>query len=145
MGTQYAGFDSDGTAGDGRVTWQHALDFVLGINSGTYPNCGAGLMNWQLPNRKQLLSLHDYAQDSPILPLVNPFTNVNIDFYWSSTTKAGSTDTAWRDSLEEGFMLADDKTVDNYVWPVHSAIEVSSAPVPPQSGLKLYLPLINRD
>ena len=154
METQYAGFDNDGTAGDGRVTWQHALDFVLGVNySGTYPNCGAGLTNWHLPNRKELLSLHDYAQDNPILPSGYPFTNVNIDFYWSSTTKAGSTNIAWRDSLEEGFMLGDFKTAHNYVWPVHSAIEVPSTPiptptktsVPPGSDMKIFLPLINRD
>jgi hypothetical protein len=153
MVTQYAGFDSDGTAGDGRVTWLHGLDFVLGINSGTYSNCGAGLTNWHLPNRKELLSLHDYAQDSPILPLGHPFTNVNFDFYWSSTTKAGSTNIAWRDSLEEGFILGDFKTANNYVWPVHSAIEVSSAPiptptktsVPPGSDLEIFLPLINND
>ncbi|MBI5016030.1 MAG: hypothetical protein HZB55_11165 [Deltaproteobacteria bacterium] len=34
IATAYPNFDQDGTAGDGAVAWQHALDFVAGINAG---------------------------------------------------------------------------------------------------------------
>jgi hypothetical protein len=71
--------------------------------------------------------------------------NVNVDFYWSSTTKAGSTNIAWRDSLEEGFIFGDFYTANNLVWPIHSSIKVSSDPIPTPTKLKIYLPLINHN
>ena len=62
IATNYPEFDTDFTAGDGRVTWQHALDFVNGINSGAYSQCGAGHQDWRLPNREELRSLLDYSR-----------------------------------------------------------------------------------
>ena len=54
------GFDSDGTPNDGKVTWQHALDFIDAVNAGTY-DCGCtgnGIYSdWRLSNIKELLSL----------------------------------------------------------------------------------------
>ena len=36
IGTLSQSFDQDGTPEDGQVIWEHALDFVAGINSGNY-------------------------------------------------------------------------------------------------------------
>ena len=57
IATNYPGFDNDHTTGDGGVTWQHALDFVAGINDGTYSNCGADNTDWRLANLFELESL----------------------------------------------------------------------------------------
>ena len=35
--TRDPAFDTDGTAGDGMVTWQHALDYVDKLNNEDYP------------------------------------------------------------------------------------------------------------
>ncbi|MBF0565448.1 MAG: DUF1566 domain-containing protein [Nitrospirae bacterium] len=50
--------------------------------------------NWHLPNRKELLSLADFSQYNPALPVNNPFTNVKFCYpfngnycsYWMSTS-----------------------------------------------------------
>jgi hypothetical protein len=120
IATNYPGFDNDYTYGDGRVTWQHALDFVKGINNGTYSNCGGGYSDWHLPNRKELLSLIDRSQFSPPLPIGHPFINQSY-YYWSSTTNAPYyTHTAWF-VVMTGFVNNDFKNDDGYyVWPVRS-------------------------
>ena len=137
--TQYPGFDNDGTAGDGGVTWQHALDFVAGVNAGSYPDCGANQTDWRLSNRKEFLSLHDFSQDSPILPAGHPFTDALLDFYWSSTSNSSSTGAAWRASLEEGFMFSDFKDSFDYVWPVRAGI------VGGQPQFSIFLPAVLRN
>jgi len=86
LATSYPEFDNDGTAGDGRVTWQHALDFVAGINNGTYGECGASYTDWRLPNIKELLSLVDLGFYDPAIAHTSPFTNVQSFYYWSSSS-----------------------------------------------------------
>ncbi len=107
--------------GNGCVTWQHALDFVAGINSGTYSNCQGGHADWRLPNTKELRSLVDYSKWSPALPAGHPFTNAQADYYWSSTTNTypAFTDNAWGVRLDIGDVSCHGKTVNcSYVWPV---------------------------
>jgi hypothetical protein len=93
----YPGFDNDDLAGDGKVTWQHALDFVAGINAGTYSGCGAGYTDWRLPNVRELESLIHYEFVLPCLSNTagtgqwtpdDPFANVFFEF-WSSTVRLG--------------------------------------------------------
>lgn len=135
MATQYPGFDTDETQGDGEVTWQHAFDFVSGINSGRYPNCGAGHTDWHLPNRKELMSLFNYGAGSSAsqLWLQNQgFTNVQV-YYWSSTTWISHKDEAWADLI--GSILYYPKTdgETGHVWPVRvtTISELISAPSTP--------------
>ncbi len=125
--TQYSSFDTDGTAGDGKVTWQHALDFVAGINAGTYSNCGASQTDWRLPNVREMQSLVHYGVYSPAVPDTagtgkwtagNPFDNVQSSGYWSSTTRADFTTYAWYVYLYDGSVRSSDKTTTYYVWPV---------------------------
>ena len=96
IATSYPAFDNENTLGDGLVTWQHALDFVAGINDGTYPNCGAGKTDWRLANVRELLSLIDFGKSYPALPSNYPFDNINADpRYWSSTSNVYGGADAW--------------------------------------------------
>jgi hypothetical protein len=47
------GFDTDRTAGDGLVTWQHALDYIKKLNQENY----LGHNDWRLPNVIELESM----------------------------------------------------------------------------------------
>jgi len=138
IATNYPGFDNDGTAGDGRVTWQHALDFVAGINAGTYSTCGGGYSDWRLPNIKELQSLIDFGQFHPALPSGHPFTNVQQFInYWSSTTTASFTGSTWDLVMSTGAMSAIDKSDDVYVWPIRGDTS-GPAPVPKTGQTKCY-------
>jgi hypothetical protein len=67
------------------VTWQNALNYVAGMNAGTYPNFGH--TDWRLPNVNELESLVHAGVYNPALP-VTPFTQVQPDYYWSSTIRS---------------------------------------------------------
>jgi len=126
----YPGFDNDGGVGDGEVTWQHALDFVAGINDGSYTNCGGNppYNDWRLSNLKELQSLIHYGFANPALPCTagpchwgegDPFINVINHFYWSSTSFTLSTNLAWKEYMGVGYASFSEKDLDyNYVWPV---------------------------
>ncbi len=87
MVSDYPLFDMDGTANDGWVTWQHALDYVAMLNSGAGY---LGYTDWRLPNVNELLSLQNQGDGTnwlydrgfnsifPELPQAQTF--------WSSTT-----------------------------------------------------------
>ncbi|MCX7771000.1 MAG: DUF1566 domain-containing protein, partial [Proteobacteria bacterium] len=119
INTNYPGFDTDGTSGDGMVNWITALEFVKGINNSTYSNCGAGYSDWRLPNKNELKSLLDYSKTLPSLPPNNPFVNVNHD-YWSSTSNEMSPSFAYYISLYYGNLAYDNKFANKYVLPVRS-------------------------
>jgi hypothetical protein len=101
-------------------TWQQALDYVTCLNSNAY----LGYTDWRLPNRKELHSLTDYSRYNPALPAGHPFTNVQANFYWSSTTFANSTGGAWIVSMYVGYVGSGSKGDPGYygfyVWPVRS-------------------------
>jgi len=101
-------------------TWQEALDYVKGINTGTYSNFG--YTDWRLPNRKELQSLIDRNRYNPTLPSGHPFTNVQGVYYWSSTSYAISSYNAWIVSMGYGYVDDVSKSYDDfyYVWPVRS-------------------------
>ena len=119
MVTHYPEFDNDSTPGFGDVTWQLALNFISGINTGNYPNCGAGYIDWRLPNPKELLSLIDFKNFDPALPSGHPFHNLWFGFYWSSSSYAVNSREAWAVLLYTGRLTAPDKFIETcYVWPV---------------------------
>lgn len=112
-----------------KVYWQDALDFVNGINSGTFASCRFGHTDWRLPNSAEMLSLMSYAVDgSPQLSDGHYFSSVANDKYWASTTLLGdpqntgseSDYTSWVFDLGNGSWRAFDKLYDGtaYVLPV---------------------------
>ncbi len=118
----YPDFDSDDTAVNGAVTWQHALDFVAGINDGIFSNCGGDYTDWRLPNVNELESLIDEEKASPALPQDYPFTNVS-SYYWSSTTYADLIlNAAYYINMQTGIVAYSFKTTNSYyVLPVRDA------------------------
>ena len=97
----------------GTKTWQGALDYVKTLITGGY-------YDWRLPNRKELFSLIDRSKFDPALPASHPFQNVQSYGYWSSTTYAGYTDSAWVVGMWGGGVGDDGKSYGFYVWPVRS-------------------------
>jgi len=114
---------------DGNVNWQQALDFVDGINNGSYPLCAAGRNDWRLPNKDELFSLVDFSRDSPPhLPPGHPFENVltsggRAQDFWTSTTYALGRSYSWM--LSDHFMTQSSLPKSNSsrgcVWPVRNA------------------------
>src|SRR3989338_8403686 len=86
---------------NGYMTWQNALNYIASLNSGSGL---ADYHDWRLPNKKELQSLIDYSNHEPALPTGNPFTNVQSDYYWSSSTYADSTYYAWFVDMYDGYM-----------------------------------------
>lgn len=113
----YPGFDNDGEAGDGSISWQHALDFVNGMNAGIYPACSNRYSNWHMPNRKEMLSLTDFAISTPAIAISHPFLNVSGD-YWTSTTYVKYANNAWAYLTSGGRNDWGPKTGNLRVWPV---------------------------
>ncbi|MDO9069087.1 MAG: DUF1566 domain-containing protein [Deltaproteobacteria bacterium] len=107
----------------GRMTWQHALDFVQGINSGIY-NCadssndGSHQTDWRLPNIEEIHSLSDWDARSTWL-VGKPFTGVVRSPYWSSTSYKGFEENAATAHISPGLIWYWEKSLPvAYVWPV---------------------------
>lgn len=111
--------------------WENALNFCNTLANG---NCGlsdgsqAG--DWRLPNIRELHSLIHYGF-GPTLPNTagtgrwtegDPFTNVQMYWYWTSTTDADSYDAvpccAWHITMDNGWVTPSDKLNRLPVWPV---------------------------
>jgi len=76
-------FDADGIAGDGRVSWEHALEFVKYLNSSSY----LGHNDWRLPNINELRTMLDFEKANTATWLNQAgFLDFMADRYWSSTT-----------------------------------------------------------
>jgi hypothetical protein len=103
----------------GTKTWADALSAANGLKSGDFDlTDGSKAGDWRLPNRRELFSLVDDSRYNPALPAVNPFTNVKSAFYWSSSTYADATSSAWDVGFYDGYEGCGDKSSDYYMWPV---------------------------
>jgi hypothetical protein len=104
----------------GTKNWADALTAANGLKSGdagTDLADGSQAGDWRLPNRRELFSLVDDGRYNPALPADNPFTNVQLDYYWSSTTYATDTTTyAWLVYFNAGCVYWGYKSNGHYVW-----------------------------
>jgi hypothetical protein len=105
--------DLDGNSGG--QTWDNAIDFCNGLNY-------AGHSDWRLPNRFELESLLDLGRFNPALPAGHPFTGVLSGWYWSSSSIAGFTASAWIVRLDVGLVDGGGKANADYVWPVRAGL-----------------------
>lgn len=109
-------------------SWQQAListKALIGNNSMCSLNDGSITGDWRLPNVNELESLVDVSQMNPALTRPHPFTNVQFaplpagdKYYWSDTTYAGGTDSAWNVRFNDGFKYVLGKSLIGFVWPV---------------------------
>ena len=115
--------------------WTAALDSgYCGLNDGSIAS------QWRLPKRKELRSLIDYRAKNPALPLGHPFTDVQSNYYWSSTTFSSRSGGAWGMNLANGVRYAGDANFILYVWPVRQPVKIIGEPQKPAIRLSGIAP-----
>ena len=141
------GHDPD-AEGDGTMRWQQALDFVAGINAGTYDisSCASYTGNytdWRLPNIREQRSLMDYSRFGPgsALPAGHPFSRVQVfsdklRYYWTSTTYALMPEIALQEETWYVWISAFSKSSWHWVWPVRGGL-LPPSPVPTSTSTPL--------
>ena len=112
----------------GTRTWAGALTFANALRDGwtgdgSGGDCGLSDAStagqWRLPNVRELQSLIDYSVFNPALPGGHPFTGVQSNLYWSSTSGSSGSSIAWRVNVGGGHVEpVDGKGNLYYVWPV---------------------------
>ena len=116
------------TDGDGDVdtnddlTWANARSHCANKNVG-------GRKGWRLPSFAELASLVDPNNPGgdPDLPPGHPFLNVQSSLYWSATTSAVSTGTAWVVDFNDGNVGTNDKTTpQGFVWCVRGGMNADA-------------------
>ncbi len=112
----------------GKRSWATALTDANKLNNGECSlSDGSVEGDWRLPNVREMQSLIHYGFWDPAVPNTAgtgkwtagaPFSGVQSDYYWSSTTYPSWTSIAWRVFLSDGHVFYEDKTVACHVWPV---------------------------
>lgn len=105
------------------MNWDDAFKFIASLNEQKY----AGYSDWRLPSKEELETLVNFAKGQGITEKFDKyfnkigFKNVQSFVYWSSTTVAGSTGSAWYVDMDGGGVYSYyTKTSDYYVLPVRA-------------------------
>lgn len=114
-------------------SWQDALDYVAGMNSGA--NTNFDYTDWRLPNILEIFSLSHQGEHYTGTWLESQgFTNVGkfASTYWTSTTLASFTDRAWLYNLYSNFTWSGDKDENTFCfWPVRAGQQGTADPTFP--------------
>jgi len=112
--------DSVGGIPGGSLTWDYALTWSNNLASGPCGlSDGSSAGQWRLPTRKELKSLINRGQANSATWLGTlGFSNVRATNYWSSSTYANGTDSAWIVDMSQGDVFSIGKVDFDYVWPV---------------------------
>jgi len=108
-------------------TWFHAIAYCSGLQDGWCGlTDGSSPLDWRLPSVRELQSLLHYGFSDPALPNTagtgkwsagDPFTHVRHAWYWTSSTVAYSTISAWQVYLDTCSIAPGGKDVGSaYVW-----------------------------
>jgi len=81
--------------------WQEAIDYCNGLDYGTY-------QDWRLPNRNELMSIVDYAENSPSVDSAS-FTGILSATYWSRSEYFSNNGYAWFVDFQYGNVDEHDK------------------------------------
>jgi hypothetical protein len=115
----------DANLPDGTGGFQWALDYVAGMNAGSYEN--HGYTDWRVPNIREIMSLFDYERYKPVLTTGHPFINVqggwNNLYYHTSTTHTANYTHTYCVSFYHADVTACNKYPDindAFLWPVRS-------------------------
>ncbi len=118
----------------GQQLWMSANQAAVGLSDGTCgltDNSSAG--DWRLPTKDEWQMIVDQANTNgcsfpgPFVPDTlglgcwsegDPFSGVQSDRYWSSTSIANNPSSAWSAILDFGGVSSNRKTSINGVWPV---------------------------
>ena len=89
------------------LNWQEANEFCQSLNL-------IGLIDWRLPSITELTSLVNYFAGFP--PLINSiFVNTDANRYWTATTLASSSGSAWFVDFNNGNTSFSVKTTTRFV------------------------------
>lgn len=104
--------------------WWSALSDSNGLEDG---ECGltdgSSAGDWRMPNLFELESLRDMRNYDPALPSGHPFTNLQSNwYYWSSTTYVDGTDGKWFMSMINGHVGQALKDTHHYFLPVRDPL-----------------------
>jgi len=81
---------------DNAISWDETLTYCQNISL-------SGFTDWRLPNKKELISIMDYAMMNPSLP-ESVFTDTQMSAYWTSTVDPSSTAKhAWCIYMDMGY------------------------------------------
>ncbi len=95
---------------DGNESMSCNIDADCGANG----PCGfAGHRDWFIPNVKQLQSIVDYGTFSPAIDSTFPGATAS-SFYWSATTSANDSDSAWFVNFNSGLVGSGNKIPGNH-------------------------------
>ena len=98
------------------MNWDEANEFIKELNKKRY----CGYSDWRLPTVHELHSLIDYRQLDPALLLDNPFNNVQLFWYWTSTIYVHEIGRVWIIYMCNGHVSYSNKSHNSCVWPVRS-------------------------